>query len=71
MVTECIKELSYYQERLDDVIRRERDEKGLIGVRIFVREHDDITNEFIARDVLALHDEVLAGNAVDITGKDI
>ena len=71
MVTECVKEPSYYQERLDDVIRRERKDKGLIGVRIFVREHDDITNEFNARYVLALHDEVLAGNADDITGKDI
>ena len=71
MVTECVKEPSYYQERIDDVIRHERNEKGLIGVRIFMRGRDDITNEFIARDVLALNDGVLAGNADEITGKDI
>ena len=36
-----------------------------------MRGRDDITNEFIARDVLALNDGVLAGNADEITGKDI
>ena len=62
---------SYYRDRLAGVIKRERSEKGVIGVRIFARESDDMTNETIARDVLALHDEVLAGNAEDITGKEI
>lgn len=62
---------TYYRDRLADVIARERKEKGLIGVRIFARESDDMSNETIARDVLALHDEVLAGNADDITGKEI
>lgn len=62
---------TYYRDRLADVIARERKEMGLIGVRIFARESDDMTNETIARDVLALHDEVLAGNADDITGRDI
>ena len=30
MVTECVKEPSYYQERIDDVIRHERNEKDLL-----------------------------------------
>ena len=62
---------TYYRDRLVDVIARERKEKGLIGVRVFARESDDMSNESIARDILALHDEVLAGNADDITGMEI
>ena len=62
---------TYYRDRLASVIARERSENGLIGVRIFARENDDMTNETIARDILALHDEILAGNADDITGKEI
>ena len=62
---------TYYKDRLASVIERERKENGLIGIRIFARESDDMTNESIARDVLALHDEVLAGNADDISGKEI
>ena len=62
---------TYYRDRLASVIASERSENGLIGVRVFARESDDMTNESIARDVLALHDEVLAGNVDDITGKEI
>lgn len=61
---------TYYQDRLQEVIERERRENGLIGIRICVRESDDTGMESVARDVLALHDAVLAGRAVDITGQD-
>jgi hypothetical protein len=71
IATATVSAQTYYRDRLANVIARERNERGLIGVRIFARESDDMTNETIARDVLALHDEVLAGNADDITGKEI
>ena len=61
---------TYYQDRLREVIERERREKGLVGIRICVRESDDTGMESVARDVLSLHDAVLAGRAVDISGQD-
>lgn len=69
----CVGEANtrYYSNRLAEVVARERKEKGLIGLRIFASVGDSTTNETIAKGVLALHDDALAGNAEDITDTEI
>ena len=57
---------NYFASRLAATIAEER-EKGLIGVRVFAFEGDNATDETIARDVLALHDDAMAGRCEDIT----
>ena len=57
---------NYFASRLADTIAAEK-ENGLIGVRVFAVDGDNATEETIARDVLALHDDAMAGRCEDIT----
>ena len=59
--------VNYFATRLANTIAAER-ENGLIGVRVFAVDGDNTTEETIARDVLALHDDAMAGRCEDITG---
>ena len=57
---------NYFATRLADTIAAEK-KNGLIGVRVFAVDGDNSTEETIARDVLALHDDAMAGRCEDIT----
>lgn len=57
---------NYFATRLANTIAAEK-ENGLIGVRVFAVDGDNATEETIARDVLALHDDAMAGRCEDIT----
>lgn len=57
---------NYFATRLANTIASEK-ENGLIGVRVFAVDGDNATEETIARDVLALHDDAMAGRCEDIT----
>lgn len=61
-----IKTENYFASRLATAIAEEK-KNGLIGVRVFAVDGDNTTEETIARDVLALHDDAMSGRCEDIT----
>ena len=63
---QAISKENYFATRLADTIAAE-EENELIGVRVFAVDGDNATEETIARDVLALHDDAMAGRCEDIT----
>ena len=64
---QAIQTENYFSTRLVNTIAAEK-MNGLIGVRVFAVDGDNTTEETIARDVLALHDDAMAGRCEDITG---
>ena len=57
---------NYFASRLANAIAEER-KNGLIGVRVFAVDGDNTTEETIARDILALHDDAMSDHCEDIT----
>ena len=57
---------NYFASRLEETIAAEKG-NGLVGVRVFAVDGDNTTEETIARDVVALHDDAMAARCEDIT----
>lgn len=58
---------SYYQSRLEDQVTTLKKEHGYLGVAFFVENSTDPTQEDIAKDATLMLDDLLSGDAPDIT----